>query len=496
MDDVGIVAAMRAGDSNGLAAAYDSYADRLFTYCVTLLRDRDRAADIVHDTFIVAYQRIGQLRDPTRLRPWLYAIARNECLRSARLQARSVPLEEAGPMSDDRVDLGVGLREQELRQLVWTAADGLNPREREVVELSVRHGLEGSELASALGVPANHAHALLSKARQQLERALAALIVARTGRTTCTELDGLLTGWDGGMSVLLRKRVARHIDSCASCGERRRTDVSAAALLGSMPLLAIPAGVRDRLFGGLGNLDLVSTHTAIARRAGRFDGSGFPIPHGRGPLGRAWQGPAVAAMAAIVLLVGGLTVSLGADEQTAAQAAIPTQTLDPSQLPSLSPGPTEGESPTPTTKSPTTKPTTRIPTTTTPPPDPPSEDPPDPPDPPVLLIVNPIDVDLDDQPTATVVVSSESESTIEFITKLTWMYHPGTPVSWLLVNPPIGLVDADTSVPVVISLGSTPEPAGQWTVKVAFRVVGSDYTETVTVTGCGSSCDPPDRFAT
>lgn len=83
---------------------------------------------------------------------------------------------------------------------------GLNPREREVLELSVCQGLDGADLAAALGGSANHAHALVSRARQQLELAL---IVARAGRRDCATLDGLLTGWDGVLTALWRKRIAR-----------------------------------------------------------------------------------------------------------------------------------------------------------------------------------------------------------------------------------------------------------------------------------------------
>ena len=69
------------------------------------------------------------------------------------------------------------------------------------------HGLDGDELAAALRISRNHAHALQSRARSQLERSLGALLVARTGRDACAVLDGLLAGWDGQLTVLMRKRI-------------------------------------------------------------------------------------------------------------------------------------------------------------------------------------------------------------------------------------------------------------------------------------------------
>ncbi|MGH3778425.1 MAG: hypothetical protein ACRDRR_22230 [Pseudonocardiaceae bacterium] len=99
------------------------------------------------------------------------------------------------------------------------------------LKLSVRHGLGGADLAATLGVSANHAHALVSRACQQLERALTVVILARTGCRVCVTPDRLLTGWDGGLTALWRKRIARHIGHCVACGGTKRREVRASALL-------------------------------------------------------------------------------------------------------------------------------------------------------------------------------------------------------------------------------------------------------------------------
>lgn len=303
MDGAEIVSALRTRGPDGLAAAYDTYADRLFAYCIAMLRDRDAAGDAVHDTFLVAYERVDQLRDPGKLRPWLYAIARNECLRILRARKREAELDEAVAVSDETVDLDTGLRAEELRRLVWAAADGLNDSEREVLELAVRHDLPMPEVARTLGVTDKHAHALLSRARQQLERALGALIVARTGRQDCPTLDGYLSGWDGALTILLRKRIARHIESCQTCAGRKRRDVNASAMLATIPLLAAPLVLRDQV---LDDVALVSRRSEVGERAGRFDRDGFPLPLDGG-LRRAGlrPAPALGALVIAALVVGG-----------------------------------------------------------------------------------------------------------------------------------------------------------------------------------------------
>src|SRR5882724_5016788 len=185
MRDTEIVASIVAGDPNGLATAYDRHANPLFKYCRTLLSDPADAADAVQDTFVIAASRLDGLRDPGRFRAWLYAVARNECRRIAASKKRMSALGEAPEVTDESVDVSERAERAELRALFEDAAAGLNPGEREVIELQLRQGLEAGEVATVLGVSRNHAHTLLSRARSQLEACLGVLLVGRAGREEC-----------------------------------------------------------------------------------------------------------------------------------------------------------------------------------------------------------------------------------------------------------------------------------------------------------------------
>jgi RNA polymerase sigma factor (sigma-70 family) len=279
VSDRDIVAAIVAGDPADLSAAYDRYAPGLFGYCRSFLGEPADAADAVQDTFVIAAAKLGGLRNPARLRSWLYAVARNECHGRLRARARLADLDEAGEMTDD-VDGVVGFAQrEELRSLMLDAIGGLNPGDREVIELNLRHDLEGPDLAGVLGVPVGQAHALASRARGQLERALGALLVARTGRRDCIELDAILDSWDGKLTALWRKRVSRHIESCDICAERKREVLSPAMLLSVLPLAPLPAGLRDHLMRLVSDdsPEAIGYRGRVVSRAGAFDPAGFPL---------------------------------------------------------------------------------------------------------------------------------------------------------------------------------------------------------------------------
>jgi RNA polymerase sigma factor (sigma-70 family) len=232
--DADLASAAAAGDRAAFAEIYRRYSDRLHNYCLGLVRDNHAAADCVQDVFCIAAVELGKLRDPGKLRPWLYAIARNAALRIVRERRREPATDEL----PETVSVGPGpftlTAQNELAQLVAAAAGGLSDRDRVVLELAYRHGLSGADLAEALGVSQDFARKLQQRARDTIERALGALLVARrAAQNGCPELAATLSGWNGELTILMRKRIARHIESCPTCDAARRNVVTSVAMLGS-----------------------------------------------------------------------------------------------------------------------------------------------------------------------------------------------------------------------------------------------------------------------
>lgn len=256
LTDAELVGRHLAGDRGALAAVYDRYGASLYDTAAAMTRDRHDAADVVQDVFVTAAERLGQLRDPDKLKPWLFAILRNEVYRRTRRRGRSVATDFSGAAAEAMAPLSpaedaAGVEYDELAALVRAAAAGLDERDRLVLELSIRQGLEGRDLADALGVSAQQSYGLVHRMRQRTERSLAAFCVARTGRADCPDLAELLGDWDGEFSVLVRKRVARHVDDCDVC-ERSRTRLAPLPLFAAAPVLVAPPDLRERVLGAIG----------------------------------------------------------------------------------------------------------------------------------------------------------------------------------------------------------------------------------------------------
>jgi hypothetical protein len=100
----------------------------------------------------------------------------------------------------------------------------------------------------------------------------------------------MLAGWDGQLTVLMRKRISRHIEECESCGDRKRRELTPALFAGMVPLVAVLPGFRDQLLRSLADRTPAGTAARLnaADHAGRFGPSGFPRPL-RVPGASAWH---------------------------------------------------------------------------------------------------------------------------------------------------------------------------------------------------------------
>jgi len=321
--------------ASGLESVYTVYAAKLYTYALTMLRDPASAQDVVHDALLVAAGSIGQLRDPMKLRPWLYAITRNECLRTLRGRTRFSDSHEVVEMADT-VDFDAGLRRDEAARLISQAMVAMSPADRDIVTLALQHDLDVERISEVTGATPNTVHARLSRARAGLSDAVSALALYRS-RSRCEELQAIISPPDQPLTPLLRKRIARHIKTCEDCEQRRRAALAAMGPAMAAPMyLTPPDTLPARIVASLQAGDA----ERLARRAAPFDDDGFPFPLDASSRSK-WLLPAAFAAAGLLMLavVGLLLMDSAPSAQTTAIAGsiTPVTSQSPSSTPTVGP---------------------------------------------------------------------------------------------------------------------------------------------------------------
>ncbi|GAB3243805.1 RNA polymerase sigma factor [Kineosporia babensis] len=162
---------------NTTAEAYRRlYADNfglLLRYALRRVKSPEDAADVVAETFLIAWRRYDEMPSGDQARLWLYGVARNVLANHGRVEQRrerlgerlQLELREHLTRYDPTADL---LEERATRE----ALAALEHHDREVLELTVWEQLTPTEIAVALGLRSEVVRTRLSRARARMRKRL------------------------------------------------------------------------------------------------------------------------------------------------------------------------------------------------------------------------------------------------------------------------------------------------------------------------------------
>ncbi|MFG1683384.1 hypothetical protein ACGFNP_24670 [Nonomuraea sp. NPDC049269] len=205
----------------------DEYGSHLYDYCRTELAQSE-AELAVAGALLSAHGHTHRVVDSSLVRPWLYGLAR----------AHRATV--AGPAST-----GSWSRSGRMPDLLPEALRALDTLQRELLDLSVRHGLTHQEIAVIFDVTPPDVTSIVSEAARGVERWFSAVIAARAANG-CGQLAAKVSAWATTPTRRNRARISRHIPICPTCRAAPRA-VVAATLLRELPIATAPPTLRDRL---------------------------------------------------------------------------------------------------------------------------------------------------------------------------------------------------------------------------------------------------------
>ena len=173
MSERDLIAGIIAGDRAAGRALYDAHAPRIYRLVYRIAGDEELARDCTQETFIRAFQRLGDFRGDAAFGTWIHRVAvtvtLNAMRRRKRWWSRETALEAAEEMQAATV-----ASDPDLRERLKAAIDGLPEIYRLVVVMHDVEEYTHVEIAEMLGIPVGTSKARLSAARAKLRKALAA----------------------------------------------------------------------------------------------------------------------------------------------------------------------------------------------------------------------------------------------------------------------------------------------------------------------------------
>ena len=255
--DLELVTAAQRGDERAVGILLEQHLALVYNVVGRALNGGPDVDDVVQETMIRVVQGLPSLRDPTRFRGWLIAVAQSqvqERLRRGHRAARHLmSLELITERADPGLDfVGATILELQLsgqRREVAEATRWLSPEDRALLALWWQEAGEmitRDELAEALGVSTAYAAVRVQRMQTRLQTAR---VVQRAMRpeNACPGLMAIAGRRGGQAHPRLLAPLARHIGDCARCRAIETQLLPPKGLLSGLPLLPVPMLLADRL---------------------------------------------------------------------------------------------------------------------------------------------------------------------------------------------------------------------------------------------------------
>jgi RNA polymerase sigma factor (sigma-70 family) len=160
-----VVAAAVSGDAVAFARIVDAHHDDMARVCRVVCGDVELAQDATQAAWPIAWRRLGTLRDPDKLRPWLVTIAVNEARKLVRRRHldRIVELEIAD-IGSDRHDPGARPGDGDLLDAIRS----LPADDRALLAMRFVAGFDATEIGRAFGLSPSGVRSRLSRLVERL----------------------------------------------------------------------------------------------------------------------------------------------------------------------------------------------------------------------------------------------------------------------------------------------------------------------------------------
>ena len=167
-----LIARIADGDHTAFASFFQRYADRIYRYALTLVRERALAEEVVQETMLAVWKGAGTFRGDARPSTWVLGIARHKGLDKLRREEQNARLQAEHEEPDTAADPEREAARELLQDRVRAALEKLPGGHRETVVLAFYHGLSYREIAKLLGCREGTVKSRMFYAKERLRELL------------------------------------------------------------------------------------------------------------------------------------------------------------------------------------------------------------------------------------------------------------------------------------------------------------------------------------
>jgi RNA polymerase sigma-70 factor, ECF subfamily len=189
--DEQLMLAFKLGDARAFGTLVTRHRQPVFNFILRFVGHRQRAEDLLQETWLKVVRSSGEWEPKARFTTWVYTIARNLCVDSARKESYRATESLDAPSATEDGEAGRsrgelvadetvaspdrGAHNARLQPLLERAIASLPSEQREVFLLREYHGIGFKEIAAVTGVNENTVKSRMRYALEGLRRKLGEL---------------------------------------------------------------------------------------------------------------------------------------------------------------------------------------------------------------------------------------------------------------------------------------------------------------------------------
>lgn len=173
------IRSLKAKDESAFRQMIEVHGKAIFNLCLNIVANTEDAEDLAQETFIEAWDSIGDFREGSKLKTWLYRIAMNKCYDFLRWKKRKKRFSIMQPLfnkEDEPIELpsnfqhpGITLENKESAKALFAALETLPDKQQSAFVLYEMEGMDYKQIAETLSVSVSSVESLLFRARKSLQ---------------------------------------------------------------------------------------------------------------------------------------------------------------------------------------------------------------------------------------------------------------------------------------------------------------------------------------
>jgi len=173
LTDYKLIEECRGGNFNNFRILVEKSSPVAFSVAFRMLGDEDLAKDIVQETMVTIWQKIGKIDSAEAYKSWMYRIVVNKCydiLRKKKRVPEVVADDDVWRMIGNKISEGPSaeLENKETARILSVLTDKLSPKQKTVFILAEIEEMSHDEISAVTGMSKSGIKANLYSARKNI----------------------------------------------------------------------------------------------------------------------------------------------------------------------------------------------------------------------------------------------------------------------------------------------------------------------------------------